>query len=66
METRSTKKSDRNIAKRKQRVNNIDPAEVRLQLDIAADVGAMPDLLHDLISQETGDWYGTTKSANPW
>jgi len=66
MDTESTKKSDRKIAKRKQRVNDIDRAEVRMQLDIAADVGAMPEILHDQICQETGEWYGPAQGINPW
>lgn len=66
MNTESTKKTCKNIAKRKQRVNDIDRAEVRMQMDIAADVGAMPEILHDQICQETGEWYGPAQGINPW
>lgn len=66
MDTESTKKPDKIIAKRKQRVNIIDSAEVRMQVEIAANVGAIPELLHDMINQETEDWYGTAKDVNPW
>ena len=47
-------------------MKNVDPAELKLAIDIAVDIGAMPELLGELIEEELGEQYGAIKEASPW
>ena len=47
-------------------MKDIEEAELMLAIDIAVDIGAMPELLGELIEDELGEQYGTIKEASPW
>jgi hypothetical protein len=61
MDTESTKKHRKSRRKKE----DSDRAEFRLMLDIAADIGALPEILHQQIREETKE-YAAIEGLQIW